>query len=231
MEQNKFFIWTSRITSILFLLLLVISIGLAIYVMQESRKWGARNSVEIVGEVAEDDVAEDLRLGSIINVCGKDVQYVMLSSSSSTKGLSSGGYGSRIRNIVFFVGSEMDSHWLFDTNKHLINSTSQLKTSGDSCKEKETASIYYEVVKDDTNNDGSLNEEDHVTLFITAPDGRNPIELESEITSVIDYSVDADGQLLTVLMQKGTSILMKKYSLEDGQLASEREVSRIGKKL
>jgi hypothetical protein len=231
MEQSKFFLWTSRVTSILFLLLIAIVIGFTIYGIFESKKWGGRNTVEVVGEQLDDEVIEDLRLSNITKVCGKDVQYVKLDSTNSSKGFSSGGYGSLTRNVVFFVGTDMDSHWLFDTNKYLINEIDQLKKKADDCKDRETVSIYYEVIKSDTNKDGDLNSEDDVTISLTSPDGKNYIELDSGVTSVIDHSIDHDAQVLTMLMQKGSSILMKKYSLESSQLISEKEVSRIGKKL
>jgi hypothetical protein len=231
MEQNKFFIWTSRATSILFLLLIVIAIGFTIYGVLESQKWGGRNTVEVVGEQSDDEVVEDLRLSNIAKVCGKDIQYVKLNSSKRSKGFSSGGYGSLTRNVVFFVGSDMNSHWLFNTNKYLINEIDQLKKKAENCKNKETVSIYYEIIKNDTNKDGDLNVEDNVTISLTSPDGKNYVELDSEVTSVIDHSIDSDAQVLTILMQKGSSILMKKYSLKSSQKISEKEVSRIGKKL
>jgi len=80
MEQNRFFIWTSRVTSILFLLLVVIAIGFMVYGILESNKWGQKNTVEVIGEQSEDEKIEDLRLGNINKVCGKDIQYVKLNS-------------------------------------------------------------------------------------------------------------------------------------------------------
>lgn len=231
MEQNKFFIWTSRATSILFLLLIIAVFGFTVYGMFVSKKWGERNTVEVIGELPNDEIVEDLRLSNITKVCGKDIQYVKLNSSNSSKGFSSGGYGSLTRNVVFFVGSDMESHWLFDTNKYLIDEIDQLKKNADDCKDKETVSIYYEVIKNDTNKDGDLNTEDDVTISLTSPDGKDYVELDSEVTSVIDHSIDGDAKILTILMQKGSSILMKKYSLENNQMISEKEVSRIGKKL
>lgn len=231
MEQNKFFIWTSRVTSIIFLLLIVIVIGFTVYGVFESKKWGQRNTVEVVGDQTEDEVIDDLRLSNITKICGKDIQYVKLNSSNKSKGFSSGGYGSITRNVVFFVGPSMDSHWLFETNKYLINEIDQLKTKADDCKNKETVSIYYEVIKRDTNKDGDLNSEDDITISITSPDGQDYIELDTAVTSVIDHSIDSDAKVLTVLIQKQSTILMKKFSLENNRLVSEKEISRIGKKL
>jgi hypothetical protein len=231
MEQNRFFIWTSRVTSILFLLLVVIAIGFMLYGILESNKWGQKNTVEVIGEQSQDEKIENLRLGNINKVCGKDIQYVKLNSSRKSKGFSSGGYGVATRNIVFFVGPDMESHWLFETNKYHISKVEQLNKEADDCKKKEAVSIYYEVIKSDTNQDGELNSEDDVTISVTLPDGLNYVELDTSVTAVIDHSIDSNASILTVLVQKDSSILMKKFSLRSNQIISEKEISRIGKKL
>lgn len=132
---------------------------------------------------------------------------------------------------MFFVGPEMESHWLFETNKYHISKVDQLKKEADNCKNMETVSIYYEVIKSDTNQDGELNSEDDVTISLTSPDGLNYLELDTSVTAVIDHSIDSNASILTVLVQKDSSILMKKFSLKNNQRISEKEVSRIGKKL
>ncbi len=231
MEKNRFFIWTTRVNSVLFLLLLMLLIGFVIYGIFESKKWGQRNTVEVIDEKFVDDKIEDLRLSMITKVCGKDVQYVKLISAPKSKGFSSGGYGDITRNLVFFVGDEMNSHWLFDTNKYLINQIVQLRKKGDDCKAKETMSIYYEVVKNDTNGNGDLDDNDAITIALTSPDGLNYTEIDSGLSSVIDHSIDNDATELTILVQNGSAILMKKFSLVNNKQISEKEITRISKKL
>jgi len=229
-EQNRFFIWISRITSILFLLLIAIAIGFTVYGIFQSKNRTQVNTVEVVSE--SDEAGEYLKLSNIVEVCGVDSRYVKLNSSKTSRGfISKGGYGVLTRNIVFFVGVEMESHWLFDNDKYLINEIAQLSTKSYKCEDKKVVSIYYEIIKSDTNNDGDLNSEDNTTIAITSPDGQNYIELDTDITSVIDHSVDNDAKTLTILMQKGSLILMKRFSLENNQMISEEEISRIGKKL
>ncbi len=172
-----------------------------------------------------------MRLSNITKVCGKDIQYVKLNSSRPSKGFSSGGYGSNIRNVVFFVGQEMQSHWIFDTNKYLIAKVIQLKTKNDDCKKSKTVAIYYEVRKEDTDGNGKVEDGDSITVSLSSPDGLNYTEIESNITSVLDHSIDEEASILTLLLQSKENILMKKYSLNNNQLISEREITRIGKKL
>lgn len=212
-------------------MLLLLLIGLVIYGILENNKWGNRNTVEIIDEVNSGEEIEDLRLSDITKVSGKDIQYVKLNSAPESKGFSSGGYGNVIRNVVFFVGDNMDSHWLFDANTYLIDEIDQLKKNADDCENKETVSIYYEIRKEDTNNNGKIDENDSLTIALTSPDGLNYTEIELGITSVLDHSIDYDASVLTLLVQYNSTLLMKKYSLKTNEKISEQEITRIGKKL
>ncbi|MEY8214877.1 MAG: hypothetical protein RPR97_10410 [Colwellia sp.] len=231
MEENKFFKWAARVNSLLFLVLLVISIGFVSFGILESNKWSARNEVEVTDKSGSSEEVEDLRLGDITKVCGSDIQYVKLNSSAKSRGFSSGGYGYTTRNVVFFEGVEMVSHWLFDTNSYSIREIDQLQKKADDCKDRETVAIYYEVRKEDADQNGKLDENDPLTIALTAPGGSNYTEIEVGITSVLDHSVDQSGSTLTLLIQDGELLLMKKYSLKTNEKISEREITRIGKKL
>ena len=85
METNSFFKWTQRINSILFLALLVISIGFVSYGFIESNRWKNQNTVTLAEDKASAPEIENLQLGGITNICGKDIQYVELTSTSSPK--------------------------------------------------------------------------------------------------------------------------------------------------
>ena len=136
MEDNKFFKRAGRINSVLYLLLLVLSICFVIYGFVSSNNWRTHNTVEITENSNSDEQIENLRLSDISTVCGKDIQYIKLNSAPQTKGFSSGGYGNMTRNIVFFAGSDMNSHWLFDTNSYLIDEINQIQKIADDYKEK-----------------------------------------------------------------------------------------------
>lgn len=230
MEEIRFFKWISRVNSILFLLLLASSLLLVIFLFLDSNNWRSHNRVEIVDKKENEEKLEDLRLSDIQNVCGTDVQFVKLTSDSSSKGFSSGGYGSTTRNIIFFEGENMKSHWLFDSNSYVISKIDVLEINGDDCKARKASSIYYEVISKDTNSDGRLDERDQISVGLTRPDGNNYKELDSGLTTVIDNTVNGDGTELSVLAQQGNVIKMKRYSTADGELISETEISRISKK-
>ncbi|MCK5353492.1 MAG: hypothetical protein KAJ63_00120 [Methyloprofundus sp.] len=228
-EGNNFFKWTGRISSVLFLLLLVLSIGIVIFGIYESNNWNKRNSVEITGKNPNKPI-ENLHLGRITKVCGKDIQYVPLTSDSNSKGFSSGGYGNITRNVVFFVGEEMNAHWLFNTDSYLIDKIQQIKKNHIECKNEETLSIYFEIRKKDADNNGKLDNNDPITIALTSPDGLNYTEIEQDLTSVLDHSINYNTSVLTLLVQHKKLILMKKYSLKTNKKLSEKEITRIAKK-
>ncbi|MFT3930935.1 MAG: hypothetical protein QM709_11650 [Spongiibacteraceae bacterium] len=229
MEQNRFFNWISRINSILFLLLLAVSLAFVIFLFLDSNHWARRNQVEVADKASNEQKLEDLRLSDIQAVCGTNVQYVKLTSQSSSKGFSSGGYDSSIRNIIFFEGEDLKSHWLFDSNSFVIETMDVLEVDDHDCKGKKATSIYYETIKSDSNGDGRLSSDDQVSIGITDTAGLNYKELDSGLTSVIDHNVSNDGSQLNILVQQGNIIKMKKFFASSGELISETEISRIRK--
>lgn len=229
MDQSMVFKWISRINSILFLILLASSLALAVYLFHTSNQFGQPNEVQVNNNDANDGEMRNLRLSDIQQVCGTDTQFVDLSSNNFPDGLSSGGINSLTRNVVFFVGKEMTSHWLFDTNRYLIEKMNILTTSGDNCAEEKTASIYYEVVKNDTDKNGKLDGNDKITVALTTPDGSNYREIATGLDSVIDHSVNSAGTELTILVQKDNQIEMDKFALHSGQLISTRVLTGISK--
>ena len=229
MEQSAFFRWISRINSMLFLVLLLAAATLAgIQYIQISR-WDTEQAV-VVGtdsELSRNDIK--LSLGNIHRVAGyADVQYIELSSSSQQRGLSSVGYGGgQIRNVVYLVGPELDTHWLYKTHTYLIKDIEQLKAKGYECDSAAQAvALLYKVVKEDSNGDGKLSEKDLVTVSLTKPDGTVYTELGS-FDSVIDYETDVEGEYLTLVIQKGDDISAWKYALADFKKLSEKTLTTI----
>ena len=231
MEQNRFFRWISRINSILFLLLLLSSLVFVIYGIFESSNWRDRNKVEVVDKKSDKLKVDDLHLSDIESVCGTNIQYVKLESRNDSRGFSSGRYGSATRNIIFFEGQYLKSHWLFDSNGFVINQIDVLHTESNDCKSRKAVAIYYQIREKDTNGDGNLDEHDQSSIGLSSIAGLNYKEIDSGLTSVIDHRINSEGTELTVLVQQGSVLKMKRFSITDGQLISETEISRIRKKL
>lgn len=66
MEQNSFFKWIGRINSMCFLILILMSIGLILFLFVESNDWNAKRTVEVKdksdssedGRLSEDDLVK-----------------------------------------------------------------------------------------------------------------------------------------------------------------------------
>lgn len=228
MQENAFFKWTARINSVLFLFLIILMIGLVIYVYITTRTMFAPNEVVVKQTSSSktiDDSNEPLRLGKITKVYGNDVQYLRLNSTKQKR-----GYQENTRNIVFFEGEDLKSHWLFKTNNNKIEKVSQLLKPANNAEEIETVAIYYQVRNEDTDKNGKIDKKDVLKVALTSPNGLDYTEIDQGMTSIQDYSIDPDSLILTILTQFEDTLILKKYSLQTKQKISEREISRISKK-
>lgn len=231
MEQSKIFGIINKINSILFLVLLAGGCFLIILGIISSNRWQDRRAVEVVqNDTGEKQEKIELVLGDIANIPGYETQYVRLRSRESGGSFSSGYSGGReIRNVLFFTGKELTTHWLYKNHTFVINQFSTL-TRGFENKEKALA-IYIKSIKSDSNGDKSLDEDDLLTISLTDPYGKNYTEINTDVQSVIDYNVVEDGQYLILLLQKNNKVILQKYSLSSFKLVSEKVINEITKKL
>lgn len=231
MEQSRVFGIINKINSILFLVLLAGGCFLIIFGIASSNRWQNRRAVEVVqNDTGEEQEKIELVLGNIASIPGYDTQYVQLRSRSSGGKFSSYSGGRKTRNVLFFTGSELNTHWLYQNHTFNINEFSILKQVHKKDKEKALA-IYIETIKSDSNGDNSLDEDDLITISLTDPYGKNHTEIDNNVQSVIDSNVVEDGGYLILLMQKNNKVILKKYSLSTFKLASEKVINEISKKL
>jgi len=232
MEQNKLFQAVSRVNSVLFLLLMSGGVVLFLVIIFQTSDWQDRRTVEVNEDVnAVDEKKIELRLGTIQQVYGHDVQYVELHSRENS-GKFSSGYGStETRNVLFFVGEDMKSHWLYDSHRNVVNSISSLTKPGNYNDKEPAIALYVSVTRADSNGDGRLTNDDDITLALLRTDGDEYTEIETGIWEVLDREVTEDGKYLILLLQVGSNVLLKKYSLETFGKVSERVVTEISKKM
>lgn len=229
MENNKFFLIVNRINSMLILLVVIAALISIIVLNVAGNSWGNRNTVQVHDGNSKEAI--DLRLGSLEEMAGHDIQTVNLLSDGVTKGFSS-GYGSfEIRNVLFLSGEELKAEWLYETNSFFINCFCKLQKSNEYNGKDPVLAIYVSVVKKDTNHDGELSSKDGITLSLAKPDGSDYKELDNGISKILDSAVSDQGESVTFLLHIGSSIVAKKYSLSTFDLVSEREISEISKKL
>ena len=229
MEELKIFRIIQRINSVLFLLLLMGALGFIVFLSLQSKQWQQRNTVE-VNETDLSDHKIELRMGRLHEVYGHDVHYVELYSEGSG-GKFSSYTPKKTRNILFFIGDELKSHWLFETQSNLISNISLLTMDIQKDKKEPVIAFAINLIKSDTNGDGVLSDKDSKVIALISPDGSHYTEIEKEITEVIDTKVVNDGKVLMLLVQVNANLVMKKYSLIDFRKISEKTLLGIGQKL
>lgn len=232
MEESKIFRVINRINSVFFLLLLLGALFLILMATFQSNKWQDRRTVEVIEDTNSGETNKiDLILGGLNEIDGHNVQYVELESKRSGGKFSSGYSGGETRNILFFVGPDMDSHWLYDKHSNSIRTFSLLSKENNFDKSETVVALYIEVIKNDTNSDGELNDEDLSIVALIKPNGHQYIEIEKSIQSVIDKAVSDDGEHFLILAQIDNSVWLKKYSLTNFKKVSEKVITEVSKKL
>jgi hypothetical protein len=170
--------------------------------------------------------AEEFRLGSLETIRGSESVVIPLYSEYASATFSSSGSRTSTRNLLFIKMSTQESFWLCPDNNTLIWHYDQLEEPDRAYNEADVVAIYYRIVKDDTNGDGVLNEEDRVAVALSAPDGRNYTEILSEADNVLGYELTSRDELL-VLYQQAGSVFAAKYSLASFQLLSRAELAQV----
>ena len=196
-----------------------------------SNNWQDRRAVEVVqnnGDEKQEKI--ELILGNITTIPGHDTQCVNLRSRTSGGKFSSYSGGGETRNILFFTGSELNTHWLYKKHTYLINEFSTL--TKDINEDKRVAiAIYIETIKSDTDGNNGLDNNDLISISLTDPNGKNYTEIENQVESVVDINIGDDGKYLILLLQKNAKVILKKYSLATFDLVSEKVIDEISKKL
>ena len=220
MQENRFFKWVWRLNS-LFILLLVVF--LAIFSLSEifSKIIGRKGEEEIIINVADDPKGkEKWVLGHSTHIKGSDFIILPLVSenkeveTSSSRMILSESYASSPRdpakNILFMNTSENESFWLFDDNDRLILNTQQFPYSNQSNSESnKTMIIFYEVIRKDSNGDGTLNYDDKSSLASTNPDGSAYQIIIDKFDRIITKSLAGSDKILIVYQNDGIGYSMQ----------------------
>jgi hypothetical protein len=114
-------------------------------------------------------------------------------SSSSSDG--------RVRNLVFLDSETLLSHKLFQSNAGVILSTSQYPRASDSEDLQAVEWIVYQIVRQDSNQDGVLNNEDKRIIAVSDVDGRAYVELLEGVDDLYSMDMLEAGRLLVVYMK------------------------------
>ncbi|MFT7224044.1 MAG: hypothetical protein ACI82Z_001592 [Cellvibrionaceae bacterium] len=130
MEKNRFFLIINRVNSVLILLAVTGAILSMAFVMGISNEWGNSNTVQVTADSNEpESKSVDLRLGGLEEMRGHNIQTINPLSDKASRGLSSGYGGSQIRNVLFLLGEQLESKWLYEKHSNLINCFCKLQAS------------------------------------------------------------------------------------------------------
>lgn len=225
--MERLFIIIGRINSIL-LLLILLGAGFSIaWVSWSSNQWQRRGAIEVPtsDRASKDQVL--LRFERIENITGANTQMMLLSArSESVKFSSGGGYGNETRNVLFLTGNEKKARWLFPRQNNLILVTAQLCEDSQNSKDNPAKTLYFEYVKDDTNRDGKLSEQDNSSVALSKPDGSEFVEVLHGVSRVLSYKM-IGSQYLSVVYQVGKTVRHAKFSVPSFAKETDQEIINL----
>ncbi len=228
MDSNHTFSIIRKINTVLILLILIGVLSIIVFFIVEMRGHQQDRTVEVTNNSTPTPEADvKLQLGNLQKITGHNTSYITLNSKKEGGKLGSGNRGSHMRNILFFVGQDMNPKWLYKHHNHLILCLCTFKTDYQKDQQRQVIGLYVHVIKTDTNGDGKLSKKDKSTIALINTDGSSYQEIETNIDQIIDSDVTDDGQSAIFIVQVGTDIIMKKYSLITQKKLSEQIITNI----
>ncbi|MDH5183913.1 MAG: hypothetical protein OEX12_08500 [Gammaproteobacteria bacterium] len=227
MDPSRLFIIVNRINAVFFLLLLVVGSSLILLTLLSSNHRNDNRTVIVEEDKDNPSETLELVLGNMQEIHGHDNYYVELRTRREGGKFSSGYRGGEMRNVLFFIGNKLNSRWLYEKHDYLIESIEILNHEPDERNNRQAQAIYIRAIKHDSNNNQVLDSEDESTIALTRPDGSGYTEILSDADSIIDKETSRDGKYLTVLYQSKGIVVLKKFSLQNFQLVSERGITDL----
>ena len=224
--MDRLFAIIVRINSVLFLLVLLGAAGSIAWVALESNRWQRRGGVEVAETESEAEKSPLLNFNRVERVAGTDTQMMHLTTQEKSAKYSSGGHGNETRNILFLNGPDRTAHWLFNDHRRLIMSSAQVPEESASSKERPASALYFEYVSVDSNKDGSLSSDDHLSVGLTKPDGNGFLEVLHDVSRVFSYAM-LDQQHLSIVYQTGKVVKHAKVSVPAMKLESDQEIINV----
>jgi hypothetical protein len=229
MEESKVFRVINRVNAILFLILLLAGIGMVLVFTIQANNWSNKRAINVTEDPKDKNSPQiELILGSVNELEGHDTQYVELRSKYRGRKFSSGYSGGEIRNVLFVVGEDLNSSWLFEKHTQYIKRVIPLKKHNTEQDSSEVINLYYEFVEKDSNNNQMLDKHDLFSIALTNPDGSGFLALETGVSSVIDKTLTKNGSNLSILFQKQGIVYLKRYDSRTFELISSVQVLEVG---
>ncbi len=131
----------------------------------------------------------------------------------------------RAKNILFIDNISNESTWLFESVKQLIINKVIL-TFKNSDKNISTKAIYYEVINNDTNNDGVYDLKDKRSFSLSKVDGTGYREIISGYNSIVEASIN-DNENLFVIYIINEKVHSMVINLNNFEVIHKNQLQRV----
>lgn len=186
-----------------------------------------RHHNEIVNIDPQAEIKEHFRMGRIEQISGSDSVIIPLYSDQDFSLEYSGKSTVSTRNLLFTNLKDETSHWLLPSSQFLVAEHRLLTASGKWDKEQPVRAILISLVKQDTNEDKRLTENDRLTLVLTTPEGNGYTEILHGVDAVLGYELIGQDKLAVLYNQEGSSRIA--YIALDGfQVLKESALPKVG---
>lgn len=230
MEESKLFKSLWRFNSIVIaaagvfaLIAVLITIGVLVYEFS-----GTRHRNEVVNIDPEMEKKESFRLGSVQQVEGSDSVIVPLYTKQTFSQMYSSGSKSSnaMRNILFSNMRAETNAWLLPSNKFLITQHILMGNRYRADRREDVVSIFYHIVKRDTNGDKNLTSHDKLTLALSTPEGERYTEVIDNVDDVLGYDL-LDKDAIAVMFNRDEQGYIAYIDLSDFSVKKEIELPKV----
>ncbi|BDF93865.1 hypothetical protein [Pseudoalteromonas sp. KAN5] len=243
MKSDIFFKWVWNLNGII--LLVGVLIATALISVQLVETIFSDNYVEPPTLNLADDKNEEekWRLGYPQRVGKTDFYYIELESEKLTveadtehglgqvvENFSGSSYykhkPTRSKNVMFINGKTNYANWLFSSTEQLITDIFPLYLSEYNPKSKALA-IAYQIIKNDTNNDGLLSDEDNSIFALSKIDGASYSEILTEYDIIFEYELNEQSNLFMVYSYNAEVFSML-IDLTTFTVIDKRQLPKVG---
>ena len=235
MKSDKFFKWIWNVNGLILFVGIVIAV---LFISYQLISVLFKNDFveQPTLNLAQDNKKEEKwSLGYPRKVGKTDFHYIPLESekltaekrSSSIRNFSSGSYNpTRSKNVLLINGITNKSYWLFKTIDQLIIEIKPF-VANEFNENIMTRAISYEVINNDTNQDGKLDNSDKRTYAISKIDGSNYTEIISGYNRIVESELNTDGNLFVVFINNNEVYSMV-INLMTFKVLSELSLPKVG---
>ncbi|MEA5467927.1 hypothetical protein [Spirulina sp. 06S082] len=230
MEKNKVFRLIWRFNAIIIMgtgLLAIAVLGFsALSILGSITR--ERQVSNVVNLNQESEIEEDLRFGEVREITATPYLMLPLSSHQSYDRASYQKTTDSTRNFLFFNSETGKRHWLLESNEYLIISDNTIAEPTLESQPNPVLAILYSIVKEDTDENKTLNNNDLFSIALSKPDGLEYREILTDIKRILGYKV-IDRETLVLFYQKENKAYFTNVSFNDFSFSQPEELPTVGK--